>query len=108
MIAGGNPPNPNIYEKMGFNIKDYILPPGTLIRFESNYYEQLSFSFHSLGMQPGTIALIIEHRTPFYIILLIDDKIYHLSCQYIVDSSGWISEFTPIYCGNGLREYPKW
>lgn len=94
---------------MGFNIKEHVLPPGTLIKFENAYNnQQLSFSFHSIGIVPGTIAMIVEHLAPFYIILLIDDTVRHISCHSMVDIHGWIAEFTPIYCGSGFYSYPSW
>ena len=26
----------------------------------------------------------------------------------MIDITGWVPEFTPIYCGGGLGEYPRW
>lgn len=94
---------------MGFNVKEYILPPGTLIRFDTLGFDQrLTFTYHSLGVKPGDIGLILKHKKPMLADILIGDRVHHICFENMVDLIGWVSEFTPIYCGSGLREYPRW
>jgi hypothetical protein len=94
---------------MGFNVKDYMLPPGTLIRFDGlGFNQRLSYTYHALGIKPGNIALVLNHKKPVYIDLLVEDRVILLSLEDLVDLVGWVAEFTPIYCGSGFREYPRW
>ena len=93
---------------MGFNVKDYMLPPGTLIRFDGlGFNQRLSYTYHALGIKPGNIALVLNHKKPVYIDLLVEDRVILLSLEDLVDLVGWVAEFTPIYCGSGFREYPR-
>lgn len=94
---------------MGFNVKDYMLPPGTLIRFDGlGFNQRLSYTYHSLGIRTGDIVLILNHKKPAYIDVLVGDRIILLSLEEMIDATGWVPEFTPIYCGGGLGEYPRW
>ena len=90
---------------MGFNVKDYMLPPGTLIRFDGmGANQRLSYIYHSVGIQPGDIALVLNHKKPVLLDVLVGDKIINLDLEHIADIIGWVPEFTPIYCGSGFRE----
>lgn len=86
-----------------------MLPPGTLIRFDGlGFNQRLSYTYHALGIKPGNIALVLNHKKPIYIDILVEDKVILLSLEDLVDMVGWVSEFTPIYCGGGLGQYPRW
>jgi hypothetical protein len=94
---------------MGFNVKDYMLPPGTLIRFDGMGGNQsLSYIYHSVGIRAGDIALVLNHKKPMLLDILVGDKIITLDFEHIADIIGWVPEFNPIYCGSGFREYPRW
>ena len=94
---------------MGFNVKEHMLPPGTLIRFDGmGFNQRLTYTYNALGIKPGDIGLILKHKTPIYIDVLVGDKVLLLSLEDMVDMTGWVPEFTPIYCGSGLGEYPRW
>ena len=86
-----------------------MLPRGTLIRFDGlGFNQRLSYTYHALGIKPGNIALVLNHKKPIYIDILVEDKVILLSLEDLVDMVGWVSEFTPIYCGGGLGQYPRW
>ena len=94
---------------MGFNIKEYMLPPGTLIRFDGlGFNQRLSYSYTHMGIKPGDIALVLKHSQPLFLDILVGEKVHILSFDGTADMIGWVPEFTPIYCGSGLREYPRW
>ena len=94
---------------MGFNVKDYMLPTGTLIRFDGlGYNQRLSYTCHAIGIKVGDIGLVLNHKKPIYLDLLIGEKIILLSLEDMIDITGWVPEFTPIYCGGGLGQYPRW
>ena len=86
-----------------------MLPPGTLIRFDGlGYNQRLSYTYYSLGIRPGNIALVLRHKKPIYLDILVEDRVVLLSLEDLVDLVGWVAEFTPIYCGGGLGQYPRW
>lgn len=86
-----------------------MLPPGTLIRFDGlGFGGPLSYIYSALGIRTGDIALVLRHKKPVELDLLIGDRVILVSLEKMVDAIGWTPEFTPIYCGGGLREYPRW
>jgi len=94
---------------MGFYVREYMLPPGTLIRFDGmGFGGPLSYIYSSLDIRPGDIALILKHKKPLELDILVRERIVLISLVNMIDATGWTPEFTPIYCGSGLREYPKW
>lgn len=94
---------------MGFNLREYVLPPGTLIHFHGlGFNERLSFSYTEKGIRTGDVAMVIKHHSPFLLDLIVLDRQIQIHMEDMVDRIGWTGEFTPIYCGSGLREYPKW
>lgn len=86
-----------------------MLPPGTLIHFHGlGFNERLSFSYMQKGIKTGDVAMVVKHHSPYLLDIISMDCLVQIRLDDVVDTIGWTGEFTPIYCGSGFREYPKW
>jgi len=102
---------------MAFNIKDYKLPEGALIRFgnsrptDQNGIPYLTWTFSRLGIQCDDVALVIEHSAPIYLKVLFRGRIVNLDMGDMADMSGYVNDISLVMLPNGSsdqRRCEKW
>ena len=72
---------------MSFNIKDFQLQPGSLIRFEG------PVQGYAPGLA-GKVCIVISHEKPVFLDVLVDGRLVQLNFSGTVPIHGWISAFT--------------
>jgi len=87
-----------------FNVKRDRLPPGSLIRFKDDYRLGMLYSY---VVAKGSIGLVIEHRAPDYIKVLVEEKIVKLDFINRVPLHGYVNdiELFQLPAGKRLEEW---
>jgi hypothetical protein len=72
---------------MSFNIKEFQLQSGSLIRFDEPV---VGFS----EISPGKIGIVLAHEKPAFLNILVEGRLVKLNFSGAVSIHGWISTFT--------------
>jgi len=91
-----------------FNVKRDRLPPGSLIRFKDDYRLGMLYLYGPNAMiAKGSIGLVIEHRAPDYIKVLVEEKIVKLDFIGRVPLHGYVNDIELFQLPVGKR-LEKW
>ena len=91
-----------------FNVKRDRLPPGSLIRFNKDYW--VPYAYDALlpsKISEGSIGLVIEHSQPVYIKVLVKEKIVKLDFINRVPLHGYVSDIELFQLPVG-KKLEKW
>lgn len=94
---------------MSFNIRDYKLPSGSLIRFgnpnqkDGNGNPYLTYTYSSAGIHYDEIGLVIEHSKPIYLKVLVNERIVKLDLGDLANMVGYVFDITLVSLPNGSR-----
>ena len=91
-----------------FNVKRDRLPPGSLIRFNKDYW--VPYAYDALLpsiISEGSTGLVIEHWKPVYIKVLVEEKIVNLDFVDRVPLHGYVSDIELFQLPVG-KKLEKW
>jgi len=69
---------------MSFDIKEYQLLPGSLIRFDG------PAGYYAPGIA-GKVGIVLSHEKPVYLDVLVDGRLVQFNFAGAVPIHGWIS-----------------
>jgi len=72
---------------MSFNIKEYQLLPGSLIRFDG------PAESYAPGIS-GKVGIVLSHEKPVYLDVLVDGRLVQFNFAGAVPIHGWITTFS--------------